>query len=167
MVDTLTNDIKRKQLVEEMKLPTGGRKMTSPIIDQAIKRLDGELNFADSHNYIVSKKKIRDILSSELQTAIDKTRKEERVFIGKTKREWYQRGFKEGRKSVVEEILPYIEHQKSCVRLTFHAGRLTVDGYEQQFGNKWYEATPIDRTPKCDCGLDKLLTTLTTNKEDK
>lgn len=49
---------------------------------------------------------------------------------------------------------PYLAHEKQCVVETIEAGRPTSDGgYEQKYAGKWYRATPVDETPKCDCGL--------------
>lgn len=67
----------------------------------------------------------------------------------------------------IEKINEYTEHRPECIRSSFEAGRPTKKGgYEQQFGSKWYESRPIDKTPKCDCGLDEVLNILQPN-EDK
>jgi hypothetical protein len=62
------------------------------------------------------------------------------------------------RDTLMEKISGYLEHKPECIRSQFTAGEPTSDGgYRQKFGDKWYEAKPIDKTPKCDCGLDEIL----------
>lgn len=51
----------------------------------------------------------------------------------------------------------YLRHKENCILSQYEGGRVTEDGYEQQFAGKWYEIRPVDRTPKCDCGLVELL----------
>lgn len=65
------------------------------------------------------------------------------------------------------KLMPYIEHDNQCIRSQFEAGQPTKDGgYEEKYAGKWYQTTPIDETPKCDCGLDEVLASLTnTGKE--
>jgi len=56
--------------------------------------------------------------------------------------------------ALLGDLGEYGEHDRSCVRATYCAGRPTESGgYEQQFGKVWYESRPVDRTPPCDCGL--------------
>ena len=60
----------------------------------------------------------------------------------------------------LEEVFPffYCEHTSDCIRSQFEAGTPTDDGgYKVKYAGKWYEAKPVDKTPKCDCGLDKAL----------
>ena len=62
------------------------------------------------------------------------------------------------REELLSSVSEYIEHSSSCIRSASEAGRPTKGGgYEQKFRGKWYQATPIDETPKCDCGLDLIL----------
>lgn len=47
------------------------------------------------------------------------------------------------------------EHDRDCARKRFEGGRPKEGGgYEMMYAGVWYEAKPVDRTPKCDCGLD-------------
>lgn len=61
----------------------------------------------------------------------------------------------------MEELEQYVHHDIQCIRDQWSAGRPTKDGgYEQKFAGKWYQARPVDKTPKCDCGLDDILSQL-------
>ena len=58
----------------------------------------------------------------------------------------------------VNGLMDYVEHTQRCIRSDLHEGRPTKKGgYEQRFGDKWYQSRPVDETPKCDCGLDAVL----------
>ena len=58
----------------------------------------------------------------------------------------------------IEKLIDYTVHEPSCIRARFSAGRPTKGGgYEQEFAGKWYETRPIDKTPKCNCGLSDTL----------
>lgn len=71
-------------------------------------------------------------------------------------------------KQTGRRLANYTFHDSQCIRLQFNEGRPTEDGgYKQRFADKWYEARPIDKTPKCDCGLDDLLTELDITNEQK
>jgi hypothetical protein len=64
-------------------------------------------------------------------------------------------------KELVEQLRGYTEHSGSCIRFRSEAGRPTVDGgYEQMFDGKWYQASPVDKTPKCECGLITIIQSL-------
>jgi len=55
-------------------------------------------------------------------------------------------------------LLDYSQHTDNCIRSFWQAGEPTEDGgYREKFVDKWYRSKPIDETPKCDCGLDKIL----------
>ena len=70
-----------------------------------------------------------------------------------------EQGRREERERVISELSDYIEHSNRCIRSQCHQGRPTKDGgYETQFGSKWYRTTPVDESPKCDCGLSEVLT---------
>ena len=61
-----------------------------------------------------------------------------------------------------ELALEYVEHDKNCILLACEAGRPTDDGgYERKYRGMWYRVwyrgTPVDETPKCNCGLDDVL----------
>lgn len=65
-----------------------------------------------------------------------------------------------------KELSEYIEHTRDCIRSQFEAGEPTTDGgYREKIAGKWYESRPIDKTPKCNCGLSDLLSHLNTKKE--
>lgn len=51
-----------------------------------------------------------------------------------------------------ERLDEWLEHGQECIRTSWCAGRPTADG-----GYKWYQSRPIDKTPKCNCGLDESL----------
>lgn len=52
----------------------------------------------------------------------------------------------------------FAAHDSKCIRSLWSAGQPTENGgYEMCYAGKWYESKPVDRTPKCDCGLDALL----------
>lgn len=76
-----------------------------------------------------------------------------------------QEGIDEGKKLAIE-VSEYCQHQRGCILDRFEAGRPTKDGYEQKFDGKWYQVRPKDETPKCDCGLSSLISSLQT-KETK
>ena len=58
----------------------------------------------------------------------------------------------------VKDLLNYTQHDTVCIRSSWCAGRPTNSGgYETKFGNTWYESRPVDREPKCNCGLDDLI----------
>lgn len=58
-----------------------------------------------------------------------------------------------------EELIEFMVHDQDCIRSHCSAGEPTVGGgYRQKFHGKWYQSVPIDETPKCNCGLDKALT---------
>ncbi len=69
-------------------------------------------------------------------------------------------------KKELREISKYTQHlTPDCILSRFNAGRPTKNGgYEQQYGSKWYEVKPIDKTPKCNCGLDSVLQLLDNKK---
>jgi hypothetical protein len=57
-----------------------------------------------------------------------------------------------------ERLLEYATHESTCVLTTWCAGEPTPDGgYRSKYGDKWYQTKPIDETPKCECGLDALI----------
>ena len=57
-----------------------------------------------------------------------------------------------------ERLEEYLDHLSHCVRTRYEQGRPTADGgYECLYAGVWYEARPVDRTPKCNCGLDTAL----------
>jgi hypothetical protein len=66
----------------------------------------------------------------------------------------------------IEAFRDYVEHRSWCIRSQLEGGRPTEGGYEDKYNGVWYEARPIDKTPKCDCGLDEILIkSLPTNKK--
>lgn len=57
-----------------------------------------------------------------------------------------------------DRLAPYLSHEDDCILNRFEAGEPTENGgYRQKFEGKWYQAKPVDETPKCDCGLDSLI----------
>ena len=68
-------------------------------------------------------------------------------------------------KAVLRGIKEFAEkhasHDRDCILSWFEAGEPAPDGvYRQKFKGKWYQARPVDETPKCDCGLDAELARL-------
>lgn len=60
--------------------------------------------------------------------------------------------------AIIQKIEEYLEHRYDCIRAGFTAGKPTASGgYEQKFGGKWYQSSPIDKTPKCGCGLSDIV----------
>ena len=58
----------------------------------------------------------------------------------------------------ISGVIEYMEHDRECILSQFGADRSTGDGgYEQEFAGKWYQTSPIDKSPKCDCGLSDIL----------
>lgn len=69
-------------------------------------------------------------------------------------------------KRALDNLSDWIEHSNQCIRSQSSAGRPTEDGgYECKFAGKWYQSLPIDKTPKCDCGLDEAITNITNDHE--
>lgn len=67
----------------------------------------------------------------------------------------------------IKELSQYCEHTNLCIRYRYEAGRPTDNGgYEIKFNGKWYESSPIDKTPKCNCGLEETLKILDTAKSE-
>lgn len=56
-----------------------------------------------------------------------------------------------------KKIALYTVHYKDCILSKWSAGRPTKDGYENRYAGNWYQSSPIDNTPKCECGLDDIL----------
>ena len=60
--------------------------------------------------------------------------------------------------SAVYAVEDYGWHEKYCILNLLEEGEPTEDGgYRQKYKGKWYQARPIDETPKCDCGFAKIL----------
>lgn len=62
----------------------------------------------------------------------------------------------------MERLLQYTAHNDNCeISQTYpEQGRPTKDGgYEQMILGKWYQVSPIDKSPKfkCTCGLSDVL----------
>lgn len=59
---------------------------------------------------------------------------------------------------LMKEIDEYLQHKSECINNQLEAGEPTPDGgYRQKFAGKWYQSSPTDETPKCNCGLDKII----------
>ena len=69
------------------------------------------------------------------------------------------------REKTIREMASYTQHETGCILSQWSGGQPTKDGgYEMKFGGKWYQTRPIDKTPKCSCGLSDLLSTLNKDK---
>ena len=62
-------------------------------------------------------------------------------------------------KKQIERLLVFAEHDTyRCILTTLEAGEPRKDGsYWQKFNGKWYQASPKNKIPKCNCGLDKVI----------
>lgn len=65
-------------------------------------------------------------------------------------------------KAVADELAGALaergEHHWTCNRADFRAGRPREDGgYEVNYGGTWYESSPADCTPRCDCEMGAAL----------
>ena len=61
----------------------------------------------------------------------------------------------------LSDLADYTQHERDCILSQWSAGENTADGgYRMKFRDKWYESRPVDKTPKCECGLAELLSTL-------
>ena len=64
-------------------------------------------------------------------------------------------------KGLISRLMQYVEHEDNCklVRCSASQGRPTKTGYEQMILGKWYQVSPVDKSPKfkCTCGLDDIL----------
>lgn len=62
---------------------------------------------------------------------------------------------------LIDKLMEYVNHSDRCILSDCSAGRPTEDGgYENKYRGVWYQSRPIDKTPKCDCGLDEILKNL-------
>jgi hypothetical protein len=56
------------------------------------------------------------------------------------------------------KLLDYCEHDENCICSFWEAGMSTADGgYLVKYKGTWYQYRPVDKTPKCDCGLHELM----------
>ena len=64
-------------------------------------------------------------------------------------------------KEIIAKLAQYAQHERNCIIDQLEAGRPTKKGgYEQLFRGKWYQSSPINKTPKCECGLVDILNKL-------
>ena len=64
----------------------------------------------------------------------------------------------EAQQDIIDE---YATHETRCILNDYQAGEPTPDGgYRCLYRGIWYESRPVDRCPKCDCGLAAKLDTL-------
>jgi hypothetical protein len=57
---------------------------------------------------------------------------------------------------VVEEMMPWLEHDNQCISTQHERGEPTADGgYRTMYAGVWYDR---GKEPKCDCGLDNAIT---------
>lgn len=58
----------------------------------------------------------------------------------------------------VEALEKYGSHSGDCILSQWSEGEPTPDGgYRNRYAGKWYQARPVDETPKCNCGFDEAL----------
>jgi hypothetical protein len=71
--------------------------------------------------------------------------------------EMYARKIEELQKKI-EGLVDYCVHDSRCILSRSCAGEPTPDGgYRTKYGDRWYQTRPVNKTPKCKCGLDDLL----------
>ena len=68
-------------------------------------------------------------------------------------------------KNLIGSLIRYVQHDSDCIIYQAYPsqGRPTKnDGYEQMILGKWYQVSPVDKSPKfkCTCGLDDILNKL-------
>ena len=113
------------------------------LIDLFLK--DRYFNEAWEEQYSKLRSDLKLFLSNVLSTERTKSREE----------------YKKEVEKLLEELSDYAEHEPQCIRSQFSAGRPTKSGgYEQKFAGKWYKTRPVDKTPKCDCGLSDIFARL-------
>ena len=61
------------------------------------------------------------------------------------------------KKEEIKELIGYTTHDGDCILSQLEAGEPTKNGYRQKYAGKWYQSRPIDKRPKCNCGLDDLI----------
>ena len=57
--------------------------------------------------------------------------------------------------ALLREVIEYTIHENDCILSQMEAGKPTEDGYQLKYAGKWY---PVTEKPKCQCGLDDLIT---------
>jgi len=63
-------------------------------------------------------------------------------------------------KLIADSLMDYVCHIDSCILSLWEAGEPTPDGgYRRMYDGKWYRSSPVNETPKCDCGLDEIIRT--------
>ncbi len=68
------------------------------------------------------------------------------------------------RMKAAEAMNDYAAHETGCILTYWEAGEPTPDGgYKTKYAGKWYESKPINKEPKCNCGLRELDETWTKN----
>jgi hypothetical protein len=110
------------------------------LITESLKRFDesGIGNICRSVLTSVENDMLRRRLEQELKSACEK--RDEEWFICWSK------------------LCGYAEHDYKCIRSQAEAGEpIEGGGYRQRFAGKWYQSSPIDETPKCDCGLSEII----------
>lgn len=75
--------------------------------------------------------------------------------------ELFEQSLQRVAKATIEAVEEWLGHSELCILNWYEAGRPTKDGgYEHKYRGKWYQAKPIDETPKCNCGLSEKLKNL-------
>lgn len=102
------------------------------------------------------------LLQRELKLAVY-SYKEAKGFI-----EGYESSHREALdESLAELISEYVCHDYRCILAQWEGGEPTKDGgYRSKFKGKWFQSKPIDEHPKCECGLDELLSRIKKIKQE-
>ena len=59
-------------------------------------------------------------------------------------------------REVWDDAEEWLEHGRECILSFYSMGEPTPDGgYRCKYKGVWYQASPVNETPKCDCGLDE------------
>lgn len=61
-------------------------------------------------------------------------------------------------KALAGKMEEHVVHRQSCIRTLWEAGEPTAGGgYRTMYAGKWYQTSPVDELPKCECGVDEIL----------
>lgn len=62
---------------------------------------------------------------------------------------------------LIAKLMEYVRHRSGCILSHWEAGEPTPDGgYRNKYAGKWYQSKPADETPKCNCGLQEIISEL-------
>ncbi len=60
-------------------------------------------------------------------------------------------------RGMIADLIEFATHEEDCASIGWQAGEPTPDGgYRTKIRGKWYESKPVNKHPKCSCGVDEL-----------